>query len=28
MLSAITAVGGVLSIVFTGFIAWLFKGLK
>ena len=28
MLSAISAVGGVLSIVFTGFIAWLFKGLK
>ena len=24
-LSAISAVGGVISIVFTGFIAWLFK---
>ena len=26
MLSAITAIGGVLSVVFSGFIAWLFKG--
>ena len=25
-LSAISAVGGVISIVFTGFIVWLFKG--
>ncbi len=25
-LSAITAVGGILSAIFTGFIAWLFKG--
>jgi uncharacterized protein (UPF0305 family) len=25
-LSAISAVGGVLSVVFGGFIAWLFKG--
>jgi hypothetical protein len=25
-LSAISAVGGVLSVVFTGFIVWLFKG--
>jgi len=25
-LSAITAIGGVLSVVFSGFIAWLFKG--
>ena len=26
LLSAIAAIGGVLSIVFGGFIAWLFKG--
>ena len=26
MLSAITAIGGVLSVLFSGFIAWLFKG--
>ena len=26
MLSSITAIGGVLSVVFSGFIAWLFKG--
>ena len=26
MLSAIAAIGGVLSVVFSGFIAWLFKG--
>ena len=25
LLSAIAAIGGVLSVVFTGFIAWLFK---
>ena len=25
-LSAISAVGGIISIVFTGFIVWLFKG--
>lgn len=25
-ISAITAIGGVLSVVFSGFIAWLFKG--
>ena len=26
LLSAVSAVGGVLSVVFGGFIAWLFKG--
>ena len=26
LLSAVSAIGGVLSIVFGGFIAWLFKG--
>ena len=26
MLSSITAIGGVLSVLFSGFIAWLFKG--
>ena len=26
MLSAVSAIGGVLSVVFGGFIAWLFKG--
>ena len=26
LLSAVAAIGGVLSIVFGGFIAWLFKG--
>jgi len=25
LLSAVAAIGGVLSVVFTGFIAWLFK---
>jgi len=25
-LSSITAIGGVLSVIFSGFIAWLFKG--
>ncbi len=26
LLSAVSAIGGVLSVVFGGFIAWLFKG--